>query len=58
MNDTCGIDEWSGPSALMMNWVWVMNPWGVAPGWYEAAPSALASLGIRSGHFKRNIWHC
>ena len=26
--------------------VWVMNPWGVAPGWYEAAPLALASLGI------------
>ena len=47
MNDTCWIDGWSGPSALRMNWVWVMNPWGVAPGWYEAAPLALASLGIK-----------
>ncbi len=23
-----------------------MNPWGVAPGWYETAPSVLDSLGI------------
>ncbi len=55
MNDTCGIDGWSGPSALMMNWVWVMNPWGVAPGWYEAAPSALASLGIMQIYPRPNV---
>jgi hypothetical protein len=31
---------WNGPSALVSGWRSVA--WGVAPGWYEAAPLALA----------------
>jgi len=38
---------WNGPSALVSGWRSVA--WGVAPGWYEAAPLALASAARPTG---------
>jgi len=38
---------WNGPSALVSGWRSVA--WGVAPGWFEAAPLALASAARPTG---------